>query len=145
MSGALKREPMRFTSTRCPISSVGTIDSDGIRYGLTRKAWMPSARPSATATMTTSSMRELPVDLSFLRELAIRPSASSLGVGGGRVAGGGGLGLGSGLRRRHLDTLDRGVDDDGLLGRGPGGVDGAVAQGGLRLQLRGRVVQQPGL
>ena len=50
---------MRLTSTRWPISSVGTIDSLGIRYGLTRNAWMPSARPSATATMTTSSTREL--------------------------------------------------------------------------------------
>ena len=31
MSGALKRDPIRFTSTRWPISSVGTIDSDGMR------------------------------------------------------------------------------------------------------------------
>ena len=40
--------PTRLTSTRWPTSSVGSIDSDGIWYGLTMKAWMPSARPSAT-------------------------------------------------------------------------------------------------
>ena len=43
---------MRLTSTRWPTCSVGTIDSLGIRYGLTRNAWMPSASPSATATIS---------------------------------------------------------------------------------------------
>ena len=38
--GSLKRLPIRLTSTRWPTSSVGTIDSLGIRYGLTRKAWI---------------------------------------------------------------------------------------------------------
>jgi hypothetical protein len=53
--GSVKRLPRRLTSTRWPICRVGTIDSLGMRYGLTRKAWMPRASPSATATMTTSS------------------------------------------------------------------------------------------
>src|SRR4051812_12914740 len=65
ISGSLKRLPSRLTSTRWSICSVGSIEPLGIRYGLTRKAWMPSARPSATTTMTTSSTNELPVDLSF--------------------------------------------------------------------------------
>src|SRR3954453_6062897 len=37
-SGALKRLPSRLTSTRCPILSVGTIDSLGIRYGFVEEA-----------------------------------------------------------------------------------------------------------
>src|SRR5262245_18492615 len=45
----------RFTRTRCPTSRVGSIDSEGIWYGLTMKAWIPSARPSASTTMMTSS------------------------------------------------------------------------------------------
>src|SRR4051812_19604421 len=57
-SGVEKRAPMRLTSTRWPTCSVGTIDSLGIRYGLTRKAWMPRARPRATATIMISSSRE---------------------------------------------------------------------------------------
>src|SRR5215210_7307421 len=61
--GSLKRAPMRLTSTRWPTWSVGTIDSDGIRYGLTRKAWMPSASPRATTTIRTSSRREPPAEL----------------------------------------------------------------------------------
>lgn len=58
-SGSLKRKLTRSTRTRWPISSVGTIDSLGIRNGLTRKAWMPRAKPSATATIVTSSTSEL--------------------------------------------------------------------------------------
>src|SRR3954464_7587635 len=108
---------MRLTSTRWPISSVGTIDSLGMRYGLTRNAWMPRARPSAPATITPSPPSEppadppfprargLPVDRSCRGARAMRPTASGLVVGGGRVAGGGGLGRGDGLRRRHLDAL----------------------------------------
>src|SRR5215203_3387248 len=61
-SGSEKRAPMRLTSTRWPISSVGTIDSDGILYGLIRNAWMPSANPSATATIRTSSRSEPEAD-----------------------------------------------------------------------------------
>jgi hypothetical protein len=53
---------MRFTRTRWPTSRVGTIDSLGMRYGLTRKAWMPRARPSATATIRTSSTSEPDAD-----------------------------------------------------------------------------------
>src|SRR3954451_7477863 len=41
--GSLNRWPMGLTSTRWPIWSVGPIDSLGIRYGLTRNAWIPSA------------------------------------------------------------------------------------------------------
>src|SRR5215210_6924337 len=61
-SGSENRAPMRLTSTRWPISSVGTIDSLGILYGLIRNAWMPSASPSATATMRTSSSSEPEAD-----------------------------------------------------------------------------------
>ena len=45
----------RSTSTRWPTSSVGSIDPEGIWYGLTTKAWISSARPIASATITTSS------------------------------------------------------------------------------------------
>src|SRR5450755_1926273 len=54
--------PMRLTSTRWPIDSVGSIEPLGIRYGLTTNAWIPNARPSATTTITTSSTIELVVD-----------------------------------------------------------------------------------
>ena len=47
----------RSTSTRWPTSSVGSIDSEGIWYGLTTKAWIRSARPIASATITTSSTK----------------------------------------------------------------------------------------
>ena len=57
-SGSLNLKLTRSTSTRWPTSSVGTIDSLGMRNGLTRNAWMPSARPSATATIITSSTSE---------------------------------------------------------------------------------------
>ncbi len=58
--GSVNRKLTRSTSTRWPISSVGTIDSLGIRNGLTRNAWIPSASPRATATIETSSRREPP-------------------------------------------------------------------------------------
>jgi len=45
-----------------PTSSVGSIDWLGIRNGLTRNAWMTSARPRAIATIVTSSMSEFLVD-----------------------------------------------------------------------------------
>src|SRR3954454_4311171 len=57
--GSPKCGPRRFTRTRWPTWSVGTIDGLGILNGLTRKAWMPIARPSATAMITTNSMAEL--------------------------------------------------------------------------------------
>ena len=50
--GSPNRLPMRSTSTRCPITSVGSIDSLGIRYGLTMNAWISSARPSAITTIS---------------------------------------------------------------------------------------------
>ena len=52
----------RLVRTRWPIVSVGTIDGLGIRYGLTMKAWISSASPTAIATVTTSSIRDLTVD-----------------------------------------------------------------------------------
>src|SRR5438270_2974230 len=52
-----------LVSTRCPTSSVGTIDGLGIRYGLTMKAWISSASATATATVTTSSIRPFTADL----------------------------------------------------------------------------------
>src|SRR4051795_1889799 len=112
-SGSEKRAPMRLTSTRWPISSVGTIDSLGILYGLTRKAWMPSARPSATATIRTSSSSEPEAD-------------EALGTSGRAVVGTLGGGRRGGVRRRGLverlrvDGLARhlGVRRRGGLGRG---------------------------
>src|SRR3954470_17485952 len=92
--GSVNRSPMRLTSTRWPTSSVGSIDSLGIRYGLTRKAWIPSASPRATTTIITSSRRELDADLALV-------VTRLLGVGRRLVAG-----LGLGLRLRG-----------GLLGR----------------------------
>ena len=76
--GSLKRLPSRLTSTRWPTFSVGTIDSLGIRYGLTRNAWMPSASPSATATMTTSSTSWPPAVFSALAFFSRRPDVSRL-------------------------------------------------------------------
>src|SRR5689334_21517281 len=95
--GEEKRLPMRLTSTRWPTWSVGTIDSLGIRYGFTKKAWMPSARPSATATIRTSSRSEPDaVDDPFL-------VATGLLV---RLVGrGSGLGLGRGLGLRSHGSL----------------------------------------
>ena len=66
-SGSPKRKLTRSTSTRWPTSSVGTIDSLGMRKGLTRKAWMPSASPSATTTIITNSTSELRALFSLLR------------------------------------------------------------------------------
>ena len=45
----------RSTSTRWPSRSVGRIDADGIRYGLTANAWIASAKNSAPAISSTSS------------------------------------------------------------------------------------------
>src|SRR3954454_21912948 len=98
-SGLVNECPIRLTSTRWPIWSVGTIDSLGIRYGLTRKAWMPSARPSATATIRISSSTEPDAeDDPFLVATPLRSLACLLVTGGRRL----------GVRRRV------GVDDLGL-------------------------------
>src|SRR4051812_6730428 len=122
-SGCVKRSPMRFTSTRWPICSVGTIDSLGIRYGLTRKAWMPSARPSATATIRTSSTSEPEVDDDpFLAATPLYSLAGLLVTGGRRLSVGGRLSVGNlGLDERLLVdglTGDFGVRGSGSLGRG---------------------------
>src|SRR5215217_42429 len=115
-SGSPKRAPIRLTRTRWPISSVGTIDSDGIRYGLTRKAWMPSARPSATATIMISSSSE--PEAEDPRD-TLRLVFGSRGLG---LRGTGRLGL---RRRGH-----------GLRGTGRLGVR-RRGRGGLRLRRRG--------
>ncbi len=52
-----------MVNTRCPTSSVGTIDGLGIRYGLTMNAWISSASATATATVMTSSIRPFMTDL----------------------------------------------------------------------------------
>ena len=53
----------RLTSTRWPMSSVGSIEPDGIWYGFTAKAWIPSASAIAAATITTTSMTARPSGL----------------------------------------------------------------------------------
>src|SRR4051794_24655747 len=147
MCGLLKRLPSRLTSTRWPTLSVGTIDSLGIRYGLTRKAWIARARPRATTTMTMSSTNELPADLSFFLASPVGGLTLRLvGVGVGRgLAGRGSLGggrLARGLGGRGVGSLDAlGLADDLVL-RVTHDVDGAVAGGGLGLELRDGVVQQ---
>src|SRR5258707_2857111 len=55
----------RLTSTRWPTSSVGSIDSEGIWYGLITQAWIASASPRASATMTTSSTSPPPLLFGF--------------------------------------------------------------------------------
>src|SRR3954451_1272564 len=130
--GEEKRAPMRFTSTRWPTVSVGTIDSLGIRYGLTRNAWMPSASPSATATIRTSSSSEPDaVDDPFL--VATRLLVRFVGRGGG---------LGRSLGLRSLS----GLGDLGSL-RQSLRVDGVARNLGVRgrSHLGGRVVEQAAL
>src|SRR3954470_13734478 len=133
--GSLKRWPMRLTRTRWPISRVGTIDSLGIRYGLTRNAWMPRARPRATATMRTSSSSEpdaVDAPLFVLAGLLVR-----------FIGRGGGLGRGLGLRSLSLrgDLRDLGSLRQRLLVHG--------LAGDLGVRVRGRlgrgVVEQAAL
>src|SRR3954454_12484472 len=129
-SGVEKRAPMRLTSTRWPIWSVGTIDSLGIRYGLTRKAWMPRAKPRATATIMISSSSEPEAeDDPFLVATPLRSLACLLVTGGRRL----------GVRRRV------GVDDLGLGERLL--VDGLTGHFGVdrSRSLRRRVIQQAAL
>src|ERR1700722_5684797 len=45
---------------------VGSIEPEGIRYGLTTNAWIRNARPTATATVTISSITEYSGDFCFL-------------------------------------------------------------------------------
>src|SRR3954452_16259615 len=124
-SGSEKRAPMRLTSTRWPIWSVGTIDSDGILYGLIRKAWIPSARPSATTTISTSSSNEPEADEPFFTSLVGVIAAVGGRLGGVRLRGGvvqrlGVDGLGGALRVGGGTSLARGVVQqprlDDLLG-----------------------------
>ena len=109
---------------------------------------MPSARPSATATIITSSMIEPPADFSaFLAtcQEAASSEASSAGTSASAVS------LGSARRLRRLggrvlgSRVLRAAGLDDLLGRLAGLVDRTVAQGRLGLELCDRVVQQPGL
>ena len=53
--GSENRHEMRSTSTRSPMRSVFSMDSEGMRYGLTRNAWMSSATAIATTASTTYS------------------------------------------------------------------------------------------
>ena len=152
-SGSPKRLPMRLTSTRWPTSSVGTIDSLGIRYGLTRNAWMPSASPSATATIMTSSSSELPADALLRRAAglrAARPCRRRARVGLGpasavrvaaalarprRPAASAGVGLG-GLGVSAARLVDLGGDARHLDGLGGRGGRGGVLRGGIVQQAR---------
>src|SRR5215207_11221576 len=143
-SGSEKRAPMRLTSTRWPISSVGTIDSDGIRYGLTRNAWMPSASPRATTTIMISSSSELDAEEARFTLLVVVGRRGLGGLGDRRLIGAAGgigrLGLGERLLvdrlARHLVVGRRGGGRLGLDG-------GIVQQAGLDERLRPRVATLP--
>src|SRR5579859_5350546 len=72
MSPTLGLVSSRLVRTRCPMSSVGTIEGLGIRYGLTMKAWMSSASPTAMATVRISSRTDFSGDFrDVLREVAV--------------------------------------------------------------------------
>ena len=73
-AGSENRHEMRSTSTRSPISSVFSMDSEGMRYGLTRNAWMSSATAMATTASTTYSRMVRPVVV-FLPPLPCSASA----------------------------------------------------------------------
>jgi hypothetical protein len=62
MSPTLGWLTRRLVSTRWLMWSVGSIDPLGIRYGLTMKAWIRSASPTAIAIVTTSSISDFMVD-----------------------------------------------------------------------------------
>src|SRR5215210_4259933 len=118
-SGSEKRAAMRLTSTRWPTRRVGTIDSLGILYGLIRNAWMPSASPSATATIRTSSRSEPEAD-----EPLANSAGGVVGAAGGRL---GGVRLRRLVERLRVDGLARHLGVRGGRGFGRG------------------IVQQPGL
>src|SRR4051794_24279978 len=134
-SGLVKRKLTRSTSTRWPMSRVGTIDSLGIRKGLTRNAWMPRASPRATTTIVTSSTSELRVLSLPARATLTARAALGPGVGRGAFLGVllGGLlaGLGTallgGLRGRLLLLRLLLLLGRGLLGR----TGGLLLDGGL--------------
>src|SRR4051794_36011694 len=126
-SGSEKRAPMRLTSTRWPICSVGTIDSLGIRYGLTRNAWIARASPRATATIMTSSSSEPEADEA--------PFFAATGLPGLLVPGGRGLGGRRRLGVRRLGLFERLLVDRVARDLGVGGRGG----------LGGRVVEQAAL
>src|SRR6478609_3143145 len=138
-SGCVKRSPIRLTSTRCPTCKVGTMDSLGIRYGLTRKAWMPRARPRATATINTSSTSDPEVEPDPFLAATPRYSLALLFVTVGRRL--------SGFRRLRLSDLGvrRRLDDLSLGERLL--VDGLARDLGVDrgCVLRGRVVQDAAL
>ena len=69
-AGSENRHEMRSTSTRSPIRSVFSMDSEGMRYGLTRNAWMSSATAMATTASTTYSRMVRPVEV-FLPPLPL--------------------------------------------------------------------------
>src|SRR3954447_2348724 len=126
-SGSPKRTLKRFTSTRCPTASVGTMDSLGILNGLTRNAWMPRASPSATATIVTSSISEPTALWSFFlraTRTVISPARTRRRLGPGLF---GGLRLGV-LRVVVGGDLRGGGLPGGVL-RG-GGLRGGVLRGG---------------
>src|SRR5436305_71988 len=121
---------MRSTRTRWPTFSVGTIDGLGMRNGLTRKAWIPIASPSATAMITTNSTTEaaglffFPFSLTGTRDLnerkrhqaspASSPSADS-------AAAEGRLADREGLARAAALALQHGALEN--LGPAPGSLD----------------------
>src|SRR6185312_13180836 len=87
---APSRVVTRWTSTRSPTSSVGSMDPLGIRYGLIAYACI------AIATMNTSSTRE------FLRSAATRDMTPEYGSGGGACRRHEAF-----ERARHLAAADR--------------------------------------
>src|SRR5207248_1546683 len=68
MSPTLGLSIRRLARIRCPMWSVGSIEPLGIRYGLTMNAWISRARPTAIATVITSSISDLTVDLGAFAE-----------------------------------------------------------------------------
>src|ERR1700761_5919565 len=54
--GSCRWYTKRLTRTRWPTSKVGSIEPEGIWYGFTRNAWIASASPRASATITTNSI-----------------------------------------------------------------------------------------
>src|SRR3954452_4365252 len=140
-SGSLRRPETRLTSTRWPTCRVGTIDSLGMRYGLTRNAWMPSARPSATTTIRTSSSSEPGADAPRSLKGLVRVALGIfVGLGGGvRLAPGSGIGLVGGSLGLcglvDLRSLGERLLVDGLAGNLVVGLGGG---------LRGRIVQKAG-
>src|SRR5690242_17130494 len=131
--GELKCMPMRLTSTRWPTARVGTIDSLGMRYGLTRNAWMPSAKGRDTATIITSSSSAPEVDDDpFLAATGRLPGL--LVTGGGRLDVGRRLGI-RGLGLFQCLLVDR-LAGDLVVGRGCRLGRGIVQQAALDDLLR---------